>query len=107
MSGETRELLATIEAWKQAGQGVAVATLVGVRGSSPLSPGARLAVAESGTFAGSVSGGCIEGAVIAEALEIIRDGTPRLVQFGIADDQAFAVGLACGGTVEIFIERVE
>ena len=76
-------------------------------GSSPRPVGAKLAVSATGAFVGSVSGGCVEGAVVEEAQAAIRDGKPRLLDFGISDDQAWEVGLACGGKIEIFVERVE
>ena len=93
--------------WRAAGKGVALATVVKTWGSSPRPAGAKLAVSEDGAFVGSVSGGCVEGAVVGEALETIRDGKPRLLDFGVSDEQAWEVGLACGGKIEIFVERVE
>jgi molybdenum cofactor cytidylyltransferase len=94
-------------AWRAAGRGVALATVVSTWGSSPRPAGSQLAVREDGSFVGSVSGGCIEGAVIQEALEIIRGGGTRLLEFGVSDEQAWSVGLACGGRVQVFVERVE
>ncbi len=93
-------------AWRQAGRGVALATVVRTWGSSPRPAGSHLAVDESGEFVGSVSGGCIEGAVIQEALGAIADGQPRLLEFGVSDEQAWDVGLACGGQVKVYVERV-
>jgi len=93
--------------WTAAGKGVALATVVKTWGSSPRPAGAKLAVSEDGAFVGSVSGGCVEGAVIEEAQAAIRDGQPRLLDFGVSDEQAWEVGLACGGKIEIFVERVE
>ncbi len=104
---DTAEILGQAARWRAGGQGVALATVVKTWGSSPRQPGAKLAVSESGEFVGSVSGGCVEGAVVGEAQEVIRDGKPRLLDFGITDDQAWEVGLACGGKVAIFVERVE
>ena len=104
---DTAEILEQAARWRAAGQGVALATVVKTWGSSPRPAGAKLAVADSGEFVGSVSGGCVEGAVVGEAQEVIRDGRPRLLDFGITDDQAWEVGLACGGKIEIFVERVE
>ena len=104
---DTAEILEQAARWREAGQGVALATVVKTWGSSPRAAGAKLVVADSGAFVGSVSGGCVEGAVIGEAQEVIRDGRPRLLDFGITDDQAWEVGLACGGKIEIFVERVE
>jgi xanthine dehydrogenase accessory factor len=86
---------------------VALARVVGVLGSGPRDPGAAMAVSESGEVTGSVSGGCVEGAVVTEALEVIASGEPRLCTFGYSDDDAFAVGLTCGGTIQIFLERLE
>src|SRR6185436_1109647 len=85
---DTAEILEQAARWREAGQGVALATVVKTWGSSPRPAGAKLAVAESGAFVGSVSGGCVEGAVVGEAQEVIRDGKPRLLDFGITDDQA-------------------
>jgi xanthine dehydrogenase accessory factor len=93
-----------IDRWESAGRRVAVARVVGLEGSGPRDPGATMVVNEDGEVAGSVSGGCVEGAVVTEALEVLGSGTPRLVTFGYSDDEAFAVGLTCGGTVHVFIE---
>ena len=93
--------------WRAAGRGVALATVVVTWGSSPRPVGSQLAVDEAGAFVGSVSGGCIEGAVVREALDCIEDGRPRLLDFGISNEQAWDVGLACGGKVQVFVERVE
>lgn len=103
---EAAEILRCAAAWRAAGKGVALATVVSTWGSSPRATGSQLVVDEDGAFMGSVSGGCIEGAVILEAQEAIRDGKPRLLDFGISDEQAWEVGLACGGKVEVFVERV-
>ena len=102
-----REILDDIDRWRNNGRRVAVARVVNIEGSGPRDPGAAMAVNEDGEVAGSVSGGCVEGAVVGEAQEVIRDGKPRLLDFGITDDQAWEVGLACGGKIEIFVERVE
>ncbi len=101
------KVLETAEAWLAQGHGVALATVVKTWGSAPRPAGSQLAVRNDGTFVGSVSGGCVEGAVIAEALESIGDGKPRKLSFGVSNDQAWSVGLACGGQIEIFVERVE
>ena len=100
------EILQQAADWKDAGKGVALATVVTTWGSSPRPVGAKLAVDQEGKFVGSVSGGCVEGAVIGEALEAIKDGKPRLLDFGVTDEQAWDVGLACGGKVQVFVERV-
>jgi xanthine/CO dehydrogenase XdhC/CoxF family maturation factor len=93
--------------WREAGRKAALATVVATWGSSPRPVGSQLAVDEEGNMLGSVSGGCIEGAVVTEALEAMEDGTPRLLEFGVSDENAWEVGLACGGTVQVFVEAVE
>ncbi len=93
--------------WRGEGRGVALATVVSTWGSSPRPVGSQLAVDDRGRFIGSVSGGCIEGAVVQEALGVIADGRPKLLEFGITNQMAWEVGLACGGRVEIFVERIE
>lgn len=107
MTAETDDIFARLQQWKQAGKGVALATVVRTWGSSPRPAGSHLGVEETGAFCGSVSGGCIEGAVIGEAKAAIADGKPRLLEFGVSDEQAWEVGLACGGRVEVYVERVE
>ena len=103
-----KELLDDIARWKDARERVAVARVVDIEGSGPRDPGAAMAVSESGEVAGSVSGGCVEGAVVAEALAIL-DGArePGVITFGYSDDEAFAVGLTCGGTIHLFIEELD
>lgn len=107
MTQDHDRVLETADAWLSAGHGVALATVVRTWGSAPRPAGSQLAVREDQTFVGSVSGGCVEGAVIAEALDTIGDGKPRLLTFGVSNEQAWAVGLACGGQIEIFVERVD
>ena len=103
-----RELLDDIERWLAAGRRVALARVVDLRGSGPRAPGAAMAVSDTGEVAGSVSGGCVEGAVVAEALDMLHgDDTPRLTTFGYSDDEAFAVGLTCGGVVHLFLEPLD
>ncbi|WP_372892912.1 XdhC family protein [Rhodosalinus sp.] len=92
--------------WHRAGRGAALATVVETWGSAPRRVGAQLAVSGEGEIEGSVSGGCVEGAVVAEALEAIEDGAPRLLTFGVSDEDAFSVGLACGGTIRVLVEPV-
>ena len=99
--------LATAERWRGEGRGVAIATVITTWGSSPRPVGSQLVLDEDGRFAGSVSGGCIEGAVIAEGIEAIRDGRPRILDFGVSDEQAWEVGLTCGGKVQVYVERIE
>jgi xanthine/CO dehydrogenase XdhC/CoxF family maturation factor len=101
------EILEQAASWRHAGKGVALATVVKTWGSSPRPMGSKLAVSDQGEFVGSVSGGCVEGVVIEEARAAIQDGKPRLLDFGVSDEQAWEVGLACGGKIEIFVERVE
>ncbi len=100
------ELFVQMRRWREAGKGVALATVVKTWGSSPRPEGSHLAVEAGGAFVGSVSGGCIEGAVIAEAQAAIADGQPRLLEFGVSDERAWEVGLACGGRVQVFVEKI-
>lgn len=92
--------------WHRSGEGAALATVVQTWGSAPRPAGSQLAISGAGQIMGSVSGGCVEGAVVTEAIEAIADGRPRLLTFGVSDDQAFAVGLACGGTIRVLVEPV-
>lgn len=92
--------------WHQQGLGAALATVVETWGSAPRQPGSQLAISGTGQIMGSVSGGCVEGAVVTEALEALSDGIPRLLTFGVSDETAFAVGLACGGTIKVLVEPV-
>ena len=103
-TGETEDLLAVAVRWLEEGREVALATVVGSWGSSPRPPGSMLVIDGAGAFAGSVSGGCVEGAVIAEARQVIAAAAPRLLEFGVSDEQAWAVGLACGGSMTVFVE---
>jgi xanthine/CO dehydrogenase XdhC/CoxF family maturation factor len=102
-----REVLPDIERWHAAGKAVALATVVKVYGSAPRPLGAKMAVSEAGEMAGSVSGGCVEGAVVQEALDVLATGQARLVEYGIADELAITVGLACGGNIQVFVEPIE
>lgn len=102
-----REILERAAAWSGAGQRVALATVVRTWGSSPRPPGSQLAVSERGEMAGSVSGGCVETAVVQEALEVLRSGTPRVLEYGVTAERAWAVGLPCGGRVRVFVEPAE
>jgi xanthine/CO dehydrogenase XdhC/CoxF family maturation factor len=103
----TDDVLDQAAAWRSDGGKVALATVVTTWGSSPRPVGSLLAVDANGKFVGSVSGGCIEGAVIKEALAAIADGKPRLLDFGVTNEQAWEVGLACGGKVQVFVERLD
>jgi len=100
------DVLRQAAAWLDAGRGVAIATVVSTWGSSPRPPGSLLAVNDGVEFVGSVSGGCVEAAVVQVAIEVIRDGAPRRLRYGVPNARAWEVGLACGGTVEVFVERV-
>ena len=102
-----REILGDIRRWQRLGKNVALARVVDLEGSGPRLPGAAMAVADDGEVAGSVSGGCVEAAVVTEALEVLDKGDRRMVSFGYSDDEAFAVGLTCGGTVHLFIEPLD
>lgn len=107
MNEKSDDLLSTAQAWKAAGKGVAIATVVTTWGSAPRPVGSQLVVDDAGQFLGSVSGGCIEGAVVTEALDAIADGRPRILDFGVSDAQAWEVGLACGGKIQIYVERLD
>jgi xanthine/CO dehydrogenase XdhC/CoxF family maturation factor len=104
---DNQEILDQASKWKSEGKGVALATVVTTWGSSPRPVGSKLVVDDKGEFLGSVSGGCVEGAVIGEAQSAIKDGKPRLLSFGVSNEQAWEVGLACGGKIQVFVERVE
>jgi len=103
-----KEVMTEIERWRTSGKRVAVARVVEVEGSGPRDPGATMAVSEDGEVAGSVSGGCVEGAVVEEALAVLAgDKGPHIVTYGISDDDAFAVGLTCGGTIHVYVEALD
>jgi xanthine/CO dehydrogenase XdhC/CoxF family maturation factor len=105
-TGET-DVLQQAAAWRDAGKGVAIATVVATWGSSPRPVGSQMAVDQAGNMVGSVSGGCIEGAVVREAIEVMQSGKPRLLDFGISNEQAWEVGLACGGKLQVYLEAVQ
>src|SRR5712692_11670668 len=97
-----RDVLPDIERWRARGERVAVATVVSMAGSAPRRPGAKLVVSESGELAGSVSGGCVEPAVVEAAMEVIEDGKPQMLEFGISEEENFEkIGLSCGGTIHV------
>ncbi len=103
---EGADVLEQAAAWTAGGLGVAIATVVSTWGSAPRPAGSHLAVNERGEFAGSISGGCVEPAVIREALDAIRDGKPRLLQYGVSNDRAWEVGLSCGGSIQVYVEKL-
>lgn len=100
------DILSTAAGWREAGEDVALATVTQTWGSSPRPAGSQLAITRSGKIAGSVSGGCIEGAVADAALQTLDSGTPQLLDFGITDERAWEVGLACGGKLKVFVEKL-
>lgn len=102
-----RELLDDLDRWRSSGKRCVVGRVVGIEGSGPRDAGAAMAVNEDGEVVGSVSGGCVEGAVVAEALEMLREhSSAKVVTFGYSDDEAFAVGLTCGGTIHLFLQEL-
>jgi len=104
MSENAEDVLRIAAGWHQAGEIVAIATVTETWGSSPRPAGSRMAVSQSGRIAGSVSGGCIEGAVADAALQVMTSGQPKLLDFGVTNERAWEVGLACGGKVKVFVE---
>ena len=104
---EPTEVLATALAWLEAGRNVALATVVETCGSSPRPVGSSLVVAADGAFEGSVSGGCVEGAVVSAAQDVIENGESIIMDFAYTDAEAWDVGLACGGSIQVFVERIE
>jgi xanthine dehydrogenase accessory factor len=100
-------ILETALDWHRAGKGAVIATVVETWGSAPRPVGSNLAVSGEGELAGSVSGGCVEGAVVTEALDVIASGQPKLLEFGVADEAAWQAGLSCGGTIRVFVEKVD
>jgi xanthine dehydrogenase accessory factor len=103
-----KELLDDLDRWRAAGKRVAVARVVDTEGSGPREPGAAMAVSHDGEVVGSVSGGCVEGAVVSEALAVLAgERPPGVITFGYSDDEAFAVGLTCGGTIRLYVEELD
>jgi xanthine/CO dehydrogenase XdhC/CoxF family maturation factor len=102
-----QDLLAMALGWREAGQRAAIATVVSTWGSAPRPAGSLLVCNDAGQFAGSVSGGCVEIAVIEEAAEVMRTGAPKLLDYGVTDETAFGVGLACGGRIRVYVEALE
>jgi xanthine/CO dehydrogenase XdhC/CoxF family maturation factor len=100
------DILKAAEGWARAGRGVALATVIETWGSAPRPVGSHLVIDAEGNFLGSVSGGCVEGAVVTEAIDVIASGKPKLLEFGVADETAWQVGLSCGGRISVFVEPV-
>lgn len=106
MLSRDEDILKTAEEWRKAGRRVALATVVETWGSAPRPVGSNLVIDSDGNFLGSVSGGCVEGAVVTEAIDVIDTGKAKLLEFGVADETAWQVGLSCGGTIRVYVERV-
>ena len=106
MLGRDEDILKAAEDWSKAGRGVALATVVETWGSAPRPVGSNLVIDSDGNFLGSVSGGCVEGAVVKEAIDVIDSGKPKVLEFGVADETAWQVGLSCGGTIRVYVEKV-
>ena len=102
-----KDVLEDVDAWTARGDAVALATVISVKRSAPRPPGSKMAVNEHGEISGAVSGGCVEGAVVEVADEVLGGGPPRLLHFGIADEEAWAVGLPCGGEIDVYVERYQ
>jgi xanthine dehydrogenase accessory factor len=102
-----KDVIADVDKWVERGDDVALATVIDVKRSAPRPPGAKMAVNSRGEVSGAVSGGCVEGAVVVVAEDVLKGGEPRLLHFGIADSEAWDVGLPCGGEIEVFVERYE
>jgi xanthine/CO dehydrogenase XdhC/CoxF family maturation factor len=101
------DILAKAEEWKKSGRDVAIATVVETWGSAPRPVGSHLVIDQEGNFLGSVSGGCVEGDVVTEALDVITAGKPKMLEFGVADESAWRVGLSCGGRIKVYVEKVD
>jgi xanthine/CO dehydrogenase XdhC/CoxF family maturation factor len=104
---DAADVLGVAERWRGEGRGVALATVMETWGSAPRPVGSNLVVDEAGNFEGSVSGGCVEGAVVGEALDVIGTGAAKMLDFGVADETAWRVGLSCGGKIRVYVERVD
>jgi len=107
MLARDEDILRAAEDWRRSGRGVALATVIETWGSAPRPVGSHLVIDDTGNFLGSVSGGCVEGAVVAEALDVIGSGQPKTLEFGVADETAWQVGLSCGGTIRVLVEKVD
>ena len=106
MVSSDEDILAAAEQWRAAGKAVAIATVIETWGSAPRPVGSHLVIDGEGHFLGSVSGGCVEGAVVTEALDVIGDGAPKMLEFGVADETAWRVGLSCGGRIKVYVEKL-
>ena len=102
-----KEILSDVERWRAKGEKIAIATVVATRRSAPRPVGSKFAVSEGGEIAGSVSGGCVESDVFEHAQKVLETGVPELVSYGIADEEAWSVGLPCGGEIDVFVEQLE
>ncbi len=102
-----RDVLTIAESWRRSDREIALATVVETWGSAPRPVGSHLVIDADGNFEGSVSGGCVEGAVVGEAIDVIEDGKARMLEFGVADETAWRVGLSCGGRIRVYVEKVD
>ena len=107
MLDRDEDILKAAEDWQKAGHGVALATVVETWGSAPRPVGSHLVIDENGSFLGSVSGGCVEGEVVTEAMDVIESGKSKVLEFGVADETAWRVGLSCGGRIKVYVERID
>jgi xanthine/CO dehydrogenase XdhC/CoxF family maturation factor len=107
MLTRTDDILKAAEDWRAAGRGVALATVVETWGSAPRPVGSNLVIDDQGNFLGSVSGGCVEGEVVSEAIDVIESGKAKTLEFGVADETAWKVGLSCGGKIRVYVEKVD
>jgi xanthine/CO dehydrogenase XdhC/CoxF family maturation factor len=107
MLSRDEDILKAAEDWKKAGRGVALATVIETWGSAPRPTGSNLVIDEEGNFHGSVSGGCVEGAVVTEAIDVIDTGKAKMLEFGVADETAWRVGLSCCGRIKVYVEKLD
>ncbi len=101
------DILGVAESWKNSGRDCAIATVISTWGSAPRPTGSQLVIDSDGNFEGSVSGGCVEGAVITEAMDVMTSGKPTILEYGVADENAWELGLSCGGNIRIYVEKVD
>jgi len=104
---DSEDILGVAQTWRKEGREVALATVVSTWGSAPRPTGSLLVIDSNGNFEGSVSGGCVEGAVITEAMDVMQSGKPMMLEYGVADENAWELGLSCGGNIRVFVEKVE